>query len=76
MSDERREGLWRGIKAMAVLSGVGIYLTVFVGICLFLGIKADELLGSHPAGKVIALIAGFPGAFYTLYRQLKQSGVV
>lgn len=76
MSDEKHEGLWRGIKAMAVLSGVGIYLAVFVGICLFLGIKTDEMLGSHPAGKLIALVIGFPGAFYTLYRQLKRSGVV
>ena len=44
-----RTGLRQAIKAFAVLSGVGIYLVVFVG---------------------------FPGAFYTLFRQLKQNGIV
>ena len=31
-----RTGLRQAVKAFAVLSGVGIYLAVFVGICLFL----------------------------------------
>ena len=39
-----RTGLRQAIKAFAVLSGVGIYLVVFVGICLFLGNLADTYL--------------------------------
>ena len=35
-----RTGLRQAVKAFAVLSGVGIYLAVFVGICLFLGSQA------------------------------------
>ena len=72
-----RQGLHQAVKAFAVLSGVGIYLVVFVGICLFLGNLVDTyVLGSGYAGKMTGILIGFPGAFYTLYRQLKHSGVV
>ena len=72
-----RTGLRQAIKAFAVLSGVGIYLAVFVGICLFLGALADTyLLGGGYAGKLTGILIGFPGAFYTLFRQLKQNGIV
>ena len=72
-----RTGLRQAVKAFAVLSGVGIYLAVFVGICLFLGSLVDTyLLGGGPLGKLTGILIGFPGAFYTLFRQLKQNGIV
>nr|WP_304097004.1 AtpZ/AtpI family protein [Mitsuokella multacida] len=72
-----RTGLRQAVKAFAVLSGVGIYLVVFVGICLFLGSLADTyLLGGGSFGKLTGILIGFPGAFYTLFRQLKQNGIV
>ena len=71
-----RTGLRQAIKAFAVLSGVGIYLAVFVGICLFLGALADTYLLGGYAGKLTGILVGFPGAFYTLFRQLKQNGIV
>ena len=72
-----RTGLRQAVKAFAVLSGVGIYLAVFVGICLFLGNLADAyLLGGGYAGKLTGILVGFPGAFYTLFRQLKHNGIV
>lgn len=72
-----RTGLRQAVKAFAVLSGVGIYLAVFVGICLFLGSLADTyLLGDGYFGKLTGILIGFPGAFYTLFRQLKQNGIV
>lgn len=75
--DGLKAGLRQAVKAFAVLSGVGIYLVVFVGICLFLGDLADRfLLGRGYAGKLIGILLGFPGAFYTLFRQLKQNGLV
>jgi len=76
MDEEKKQGLFQAVRAFAVLSGVGIYLVVFVGICLWLGIQADSLLGSHPAGKLCGILIGFPGAIYTLYRQLKNSGII
>ena len=27
-------------------------------------------------GKLTGILVGFPGAFYTLFRQLKQNGIV
>ena len=72
-----RTGLRQAVKAFAVLSGVGIYLAVFVGICLFLGSLADTYLhGGGSFGTRAGLLIGFPGAFYTLFRQLKQNGIV
>ena len=74
---EWREGLHQAVKAFAVLSGVGIYLVVFVGICLFLGDLADQFLfGDGYSGKLAGILLGFPGAFYTLFRQLKHNGIV
>ena len=72
-----RTGLRQAVKAFAVLSGVGIYLAVFVGICLFLGSLADTyLLGGGSFGKLTGILIGFPGAFYTLFRQLTHTGIV
>lgn len=72
-----RSGLHQAVKAFAVLSGVGIYLVVFVGICLFLGSLFDTyILGGGYAGKLMGILVGFPGAFYTLYRQLRHGGIV
>lgn len=73
---EGRKGLQQAIRAFAVLSGVGIYFVVFVGICGFLGGLADKFFGLGNTGKLIGIIFGFPGAIYTLYRQLKHNGVV
>lgn len=79
MSEEQKsghEGLRQAIKAFAVLSGVGIYFAVFVGICLFLGDLADDFFALGYKGKLTGILIGFPGAIYTLYRQLKGGGVV
>ena len=73
---EEPSGLRQAIKAFALLSGVGIYFVVFVGICLWLGNLADETFGLGYAGKLIGILIGFPGAIYTLYRQIKENGVV
>ena len=59
-----------------MLGGIGIYLVVFVGICVFLGNLVDENLGLGYAGKLVGILVGFPGAIYTLYRQLKQGNVL
>ncbi|MBQ1867252.1 MULTISPECIES: AtpZ/AtpI family protein [Selenomonas] len=72
----RHEGLRQAVKAFSVLGGIGIYLVVFVGICVFLGNLADENLGLGSVGKLAGILIGFPGALYTLYRQLKQGNLL
>ena len=74
--EERHEGLRQDVKAFSVLGGIGIYLVVFVGICVFLGNLADENLGLGYMGKLVGILIGFPGALYTLYRQLKQGNLL
>ncbi len=79
MSEEkepRHEGLRQAVRAFAVLSGIGIYFVVFVGICIFLGYEADMHFGLGHTGRLIGAVIGFPGAIYTLYRQLKSGGLV
>lgn len=67
-----KEGLWQAFKAMSILSGVGIYFVVVVAICVYLGHLADTHFGLGNAGKFIGILAGFPIAIYSLWRQLKH----
>ncbi len=79
MSDrepEKHEGLRQAWKAFSMLSGIGIYLAVVVGICLYIGNLADEYFELGIKGKLIGILLGFPIAFYTLYRQLKNNEVL
>ena len=69
---QRHEGLWQAVKAFSVLSGLGIYLVVVVGICLYIGMMVDEHLVTSPYGKLTGILLGFPVAIYTLYRRLKN----
>ena len=62
-------------KAFSLLSGIGIYLIVVVLICLYLGGLADEYLGLNGKGRLFGIILGFPIAFYSIYRQLKNGNM-
>lgn len=76
MDKDRDDGLRQALKAFSVLGGVGIYFVVFVGICVFFGYEADTAFGLGHAGRLTGILVGFPGAMYTLYRQLKRGGLV
>ena len=76
MDKDRYDGLRQALKAFSMLGGVGIYFVVFVGICVFLGYEADTAFGLGHAGRLTGILVGFPGAMYTLYRQLKRGGLV
>ena len=76
MDKDRDDGLRQALKAFSMLGGVGIYFVVFVGICVFLGYEADTAFGLGHAGRLTGILVGFPGAMYTLSRQLKRGGLV
>ena len=76
MDKDRDDGLRQALKAFSMLGGVGIYFVVFVGICVFLGYEADTAFGLGHGGRLTGILVGFPGAMYTLYRQLKRGGLV
>ena len=69
-------GLGNMWRAFSILSGIGIYLIVVVLICLYLGGLVDEYLNLGGKGRLIGIILGFPIAFYSIYRQLKNGGTI
>ena len=62
-------------KAFSLLSGIGIYLAVVVLICLYLGGLVDEYFCLGGKGRLLGIILGFPIAFYSIYRQLKNGNI-
>ena len=64
------------LRAFGLLSGVGIYFLVFLGIFIFLGQCADDFLGTGRVCTIAGIILGFPAAIYSLYRQLKHYKLV
>ena len=79
MSEDKKKDdspLRQGFKAFSLLGSVGIYLLVFVGICIFLGYEADITFGLGTKGRLVGIVFGFPAALYSLYRQLKRGTFV
>lgn len=66
------DDLFKTLKTLSVLSGLGIYFVIVVGICIFLGHLFDEQFNAHPRGVFTGIILGFPIAIYMLYRRLKD----
>ena len=60
------------LRAFGLLSGVGIYFVVFLGVFIFLGKCADDFLGTGHVCTIVGILLGFPAAIYSLYRQLKH----
>ena len=69
-------GMAEALRAFGLLSGVGIYFLVFLGIFIFLGQCADDFLGSGRVCTIAGIILGFPAAIYSLYRQFKYYKLV
>lgn len=74
--DTMRDGLRQAFKAFALLGSMGIYIVVFIGIGIFFGDLADQYLGLGVKGKLVGIVVSIPGAFYTLFRQLRRSGLL
>ena len=69
-------GTAEALRAFGLLSGVGIYFLVFLGIFIFLGKWADDFLGTGHVCTIVGILLGFPAAIYSLYRQLKHYKLV
>ncbi|MBP3780249.1 MAG: AtpZ/AtpI family protein [Selenomonas sp.] len=76
MQQQEPGGLKQAVKAFSILGGVGIYLVVFVGICGYIGSLLGDYFQLGKAGIIGGIVIGFPGAFYTLYRQLKRNELI
>mgnify|MGYP000927638116 CR=1 FL=1 len=58
-------GMADAMRAFGLLSGVGIYFVVFLGIFLFLGQCADDFLGTGRVCTITGILLGFPAAIYS-----------
>ena len=75
-SNTASSGIVDALRAFGVLSGIGIYLVVFLGIFIFIGKKADDILGTGRVCTILGILLGFPAAGYSIYRQLKAYKIV
>lgn len=73
---ENASGLTDALHAFGVLSGVGVYLVVFLGIFIYIGKWLDDFLGTGRICTVAGILLGFPAAGYSIYRQLKAFKIV
>ena len=69
-------GALDALKAVGLLSGVGVYFVVFLGIFIYLGQWADDFFGPGHVCTITGAVLGFPAAIYSLYRQLKYYKIV
>ena len=63
--------LW---KAAAILSGVGIYIAAVIFVCLWAGTLVDDYFQLGGVGRLCGIVAGFPIAGWSVWRQLKYHG--
>ncbi|MBR1730589.1 MAG: AtpZ/AtpI family protein [Selenomonadaceae bacterium] len=75
-NNDKNNSFQRIWRAFSLLSGVGIYIVVVILICLYIGGLVDDYFSLNGKAKLIGIILGFPIAFYSLYRQLKNGGII
>ncbi len=62
------------LKAVAILSGVGIYIAAIIFICIYLGSIADDFFNLGGKGKIIGIFLAFPISGCSIWRRLKIDG--
>ncbi len=69
----KREDWQDIIRALSLLTQVGIIIVVNIGLGFFLGYLLDNLLGTSIIFKVIGLLTGVGSGFYSDYRLIKKT---
>lgn len=62
--EEEKKGL---LKTLAVVSSMGISIVLAIAIGVFIGLKLDEWLGTHPWFFFIFLFFGIAAGFRNIY---------
>lgn len=60
------------MKALGLLTYIGILMVVSIGIGYFLGNWLDGLLNTDPVISIIGLIIGVGSGFYSVYQVVKE----
>ena len=68
----RRKLLFRYVWAATYFTGIGVSVALTVLACIWLGMKADEMFGTDPKGKIAGIFLGFPVAIYSIYHQVRM----
>lgn len=68
---KRRKPLFRYIWAASYFAGIGLSVALTVLACIWMGMKADEMFGTDPKGKITGIFLGFPVAIYSIYHQVR-----
>lgn len=59
-------------ETFTFISGIGFHFVITIGICIFLGQKADAYFNSHPICTLIGILLGVFTAVYTAYQKIKD----
>lgn len=59
-------------ETFTFISGIGFHFVITIGLCIFLGQKADTYFGISPIGTLIGIILGMITAIYTAYKKIKD----
>lgn len=61
---------WNPLRSIAIASGAGMTILVSVGIGLWIGLKVDEYMGTHPFGLILFSIVGAASGLYSVIKQI------
>ena len=66
------EELRRFVWAASLFFGIGCYLASTVGVCIWLGMKFDEIFDTGKAGLLTGIFLGFPVAIFSVYKKIRE----
>lgn len=59
-------------ETFAFVSGIGFHFVITIGLCIFLGQKADVYFQTSPIFTLTGIILGVITAIYTAYKKIKD----
>lgn len=69
MTTKKPKSTW---ETFAFVSGIGFHFVITIGLCIFLGRKADEYFAAAPVCTLIGIVLGMITAIYTAYQKIKD----
>ncbi len=61
---------WHPLRSVAIASGAGMTMLVSIGVGVWLGLKADEYLGTYPWGLILLSLLGAISGLWSVIKQI------
>lgn len=61
---------WHPLRSVAIASGAGMTMLVSIGAGVWLGLKADEYLGTYPWGLILLSLLGAISGLWSVIKQI------